>query len=111
MSTRDERSEWAEGIDSFGTEAKLTSGKDAAARGRVALEDALGGHAEVEKALRGRPSLTAGRKGHGHQSPKRTFRLTEQLNEQLNTMVSAQKRPQSEVMRDALAEYFDRHSA
>ncbi|TFD76113.1 hypothetical protein E3T54_11100 [Cryobacterium sp. Sr8] len=109
MTKRDERSDWAEGIESFGPDAHLTSGDDAAAKGRATLEAALGGPAEVEKALRGRPTLTSGQKARGYQSPKRSFRLTEQLDQQLVTFITVQKRPQSEVMRAALAEYFERH--
>lgn len=111
MTTRDERSDWAEGIESFGPDARLTSGDDAAEQGRATLEAALGGPGGVEKALRGRPTLTSGQRARGYQSPKRSFRLTERLDEQLVTFVDVQNRPQSEVMRDALAEYFERHKA
>ena len=109
MSKRDERAEWAEDVEYIGPDARLISGDEAAAKGRSILEAALGRPAEVERALCGRPTL-AGPKVRGYQSPKRIFRLTEQLDEQLTSFVTKKKLPQSEVMRDALAEYFERHS-
>lgn len=110
MNTDNDRSSWAEQLDSFGPDARLTSGSAAAAHGRAALEAALGGAEGVEKALRGRPSLASEQKARGYQSPKRTFRLTEDLDQQLATFVTAKQRPQSDVMRDALSEYFERHA-
>jgi len=108
MNTNDSRSDWAEQMDSFSADAQLTSGAIAAAEGRALLEAALGGPQEVAKALRGRRSLS-GTKKRGYRSPTRSFRLTEELDTKLTTVVTTQQRPQSEIVREALSEYFKHH--
>jgi len=104
-------SEWAEDLTAFGTEAHLTS--DADASGRAMLEKALGGPEGVERAVRGRPVLSSRNASHarGYRSPQRTFRLPHDLDEKLTRLSAKQGRRQSDVVRDALAEYIQRNSA
>lgn len=106
-------SEWAEDLSAFGTEAHLTSDADAAASGRAMLENALGGPEGVERAVRGRPVLSSRTAPHarGYRSPQRTFRLPHDLDEKLTLLSAKQGRRQSDVVRDALAEYIQRNSA
>ena len=106
-------SEWAEDLTAFGHGARLTSGADAAASGRAMLETALGGPEAVERALRGRPVLSSTTAPHvrGYKSPQRTFRLPRDLDEKLTLLSAKQGRRQSDVVRDALAEYIERNSA
>jgi hypothetical protein len=104
----DERSEWAEGLVSFAPEATIQSGPAAAAKGRALLEAALGGSENVARAIRGRRPLD-GTRAPGYRSPLRSFRLPEAMDATLATLSEAQHRKQSDVIRDALAEYFERH--
>ncbi len=108
MTKRDERSDWAEGLASFSPEATLQSGAAAAAAGRSLLEAALGGSENVARAIRGRRPL-GGARAPGYRSPLRSFRLPEAMDATLTTLSEAQQRKQSDVIRDALAEYFERH--
>lgn len=105
--------EGAEDLTAFGQDTRLTSGAEAAASGRAMLETALGGPEAVERAVRGRPALssTTARQAHGYKSPQRTFRLPHDLDEKLTRLSARQGRRQSDVVRDALAEYIDRNSA
>ena len=104
---------WAEHLTAFGTEARLTSGADAAASGRAMLEKALGGPEGVERAVRGRPVLSSRTAPHarGYRSPQRTFRLPHDLDEKLTLLSAKQGHRQSDVVRDALAQYIERNSA
>lgn len=106
-------SEWAEDLTAFGPGTRLTSGSDAAASGRAMLEKALGGAEAVERAVRGRPVLSSTTAPHarGYKSPQRTFRLPRDLDEKLTLLSARQGRRQSDVVRDALAEYIERNSA
>jgi len=106
----DARSDWAEELERFGPDAKLTSGAPAAAQGRATLEAAMGGPKEVENALRGRQPLD-GRKAPGYRSPTHSVRLTEDLDAKLTRAAKVLKRQKSDVVREALTEYFERHSA
>lgn len=106
-------SEWAENLSAFAPGTRLTDGTDAAASGRAMLEKALGGPDAVERAVRGRPALsnTTMPRARGYKSPQRTFRLPHELDEKLSLLSVKQGRRQSEVVRDALAEYIARNSA
>jgi hypothetical protein len=94
---------------SFAPEATLHSGAAAAAEGRALLEAALGGSDNVARAIRGRRPLD-GARAPGYRSPLRSFRLPEAMDVTLTSVSEAQHRKQSDVIRDALAEYFERHS-
>ena len=108
VTKKDERSEWAEALVSFAPGATLQSGQAAAAEGRTLLEAALGGSESVARAIRGRRPLD-GARAPGYRSPLRSFRLPEAMDAALTTVSKAQRRQQSDVIRDALAEYFERH--
>ena len=104
---------WAEDLTVFGTEARLTSGADATASGRAMLANPLGGPEGVKRAVRGRPALPSMTASHarGYKSPQRTFRLPHDLDEKLTSLSAKQGRRQSDVVRDALAEYIERNLA
>jgi hypothetical protein len=108
VAKHEERSEWAEGLASFAPEATLQSGPAAAADGRALLEAALGGSENVARATRGRRPL-GGVRAPGYRSPLRSFRLSDAMDVTLTSVSEAQHRKQSDVIRDALAEYFERH--
>jgi hypothetical protein len=109
VTEEDEKSEWAEALVSFAPGATLQSGPAAAADGRALLEAALGGSENVARAIRGRRTLD-GARARGYRSPLRSFRLPEAMDVTLTALSEAQHRKQSDVIRDALAEYFERHS-
>ena len=111
MAENDKRAEWAERLDYFGPDARLSAGAESQARTRGELEAALGGSDELERALRGRPSLKGAAHVRGDQSPKLTVRLTPQLDQALLALVTRQNRKRSDVVRDALEEYAARHLA
>lgn len=106
-----ELSDWAENLDSLGPGVRIASGDDAAANGRATLEAALGGARGVERSIRGRRLLagTSSQARRGHPSPQRSFRLPEELDDELTRATLAQGRRPSDIIRDALAEYFERH--
>lgn len=83
-------------------------GAAAAAAGRADLENALGGPDALDRALGGRPPLdpTA---PVGQHAPKRQFRLTPDLDAQLDALAHAQDRNASDVLRDALTAYVATH--
>ena len=67
----------------------------------------------MELAVRGRPVLssTTAQHARGYGPPQRTFRLPHDLDEKLTLLSAKQGRRQSDVVRDALAEYIERNSA
>lgn len=105
-------STWAE--DEMQLNADSTTarrGQAAAAKGKAALEAALGGPQAVERAIRGgRPPLDPDAKP-GQHSRSRTIRLTTELNERLDALAAAQSRRPSDIMREALADYLEGHRA
>jgi hypothetical protein len=109
MTTDPSGDDWLENLTSFGPDTKITSGAAAAAEGRALLEAALGGPEAVERANRGRQPLDGSRR-RGYRSPTRSFRLTEDLDARLTALIESQHRTQSDVMREALTEYFARHA-
>ena len=85
-------------------------GAAAAAHGRALLEHAAGGPAELEKAMRGRPSIDPDA-GPGQHARVRQVRLPAAQNEQLDALAAAEGRRPSAVIRDAVAEYLATHRA
>jgi hypothetical protein len=107
-----ELSEWAENEMQL-REGSTTARRDraAAAKGRAALEAALGGPATVERAIRGgRPPLDPDARP-GQHSRSRTIRLTTDLNDRLDALATEQHRRPSDIMREALDDYLKRHRA
>jgi len=95
----DALAEWAEHEISVTAPSRaVLRGTDAAAHGREALERALGG----------RPSLDPNARP-GQHSRTRQVRLPSEANAKLDAVAAAQHRKPSEVMRDALDEYFRNH--
>lgn len=82
----------------------------AAAHGRALPEQAAGGPAEFEKALRGRPSIDPDA-GPGEHSRVRQVRLPAAQNEQLDAVAASEGRRPSAVIRDAVAQYLATHRA
>lgn len=77
--------------------------------GRPLLETVMGKEALDQAIGRGgRPGLD-GTAGNGP-SPKRQVRLTRDLDARLNEFLSVEHRDRSDVMREALGEYLERHS-
>ncbi|OAK53860.1 hypothetical protein A3K89_22145 [Rhodococcoides kyotonense] len=96
----DSLSEWAENdmtLPAKSTTAKR--GREAAAAGR-ALLDRVGG----------RPSLDPDSEP-GTESPVRQVRLPVRLDARIDAIAAKQGRSRSAVLRDAVAEYADAHSA
>ncbi|WP_380156176.1 hypothetical protein [Kineococcus sp. R86509] len=83
-------------------------GQDAAAHGRSALLDALGGPEALERAVRGRKTL-----GHNRpagRSPKRQVTVPADLDARILAFIEAGgARDFSALARTALDEYLDRH--
>lgn len=104
--------DWAEQeMDlSQATGGTVRRGAAAAAHGRQMLEQAAGGPAELEKLLRGRPSIDPAA-GPGEHSRVRQVRLPAAQNQQLDALAASQGRRPSDIMRDALAEYLTIHRA
>ena len=111
MSTAEDLEKWAGDLDSFGPEARLSSDDDSRRTTRAELESALGGSAGVARVLRGRPALKGKTHMPGEHAPKVTVRLTPHLDAALIELSARQHRNRSDVVRDALAEYAQRHSA
>jgi hypothetical protein len=63
--------------------------------------------AKAERRAVGRPSLSA----VGRRSPALNLRVSEDAKARLDALARAQGRRQSDVVRDALNEYLQRHSA
>ncbi len=80
-------------------------GDAAAAHGRQMLEQAAGGPAELERMVRGRPSIDPDA-GPGEHSATRQVRLPAATNQQLDALAATQGRTASAIMRDALTDYF-----
>ncbi len=99
--------DWAEHeMDlSKATGGTVLHGAAAAAHGRHILEQAAGGPTELERMVRGRPSIDPDA-GPGEHSATRQVRLPAATNQQLDAFAAAQGRTASAVMRDALTAYF-----
>lgn len=96
----DALSDWAENEMTLPTKSTTAKrGREAAAAGR-ALLDRVGG----------RPSLDPDAEP-GTESPVRQVRLPKPLDARINAIAEQQGRSRSAVLRDAVAEYADAHSA
>jgi len=104
--------DWAEHeMDlSRATGGTVHRGAAAAAHGRALLEQAAGGPAELDKALRGRPSIDPDAVP-GEHSRVRQVRLPAAQNDQLDALAASEGRRPSAVIRDAVAEYLTTHRA
>lgn len=97
----DELAEWAEHDMTLPMDsATARRGDDAAAAGRALLE----------RVGAGRPSL-ARDTGISGESPKRQVRLPRPLSNKLDELAERQDRNPSELMREAVEEYIQKHSA
>ena len=85
-------------------------GAAAATHGRQMLEQAAGGPAELEKLVRGRPSIDPAA-GPGEHSRVRQVRLPAAQNQQLDALAASEGRRPSDLMREAVAEYLATHRA
>ena len=85
-------------------------GAAAAAHGRELLEQAAGGPAQLDKLLRGRPSIDPDA-GPGEHSRVRQVRLPAAQNRQLDELAAAEGRRPSDIMRDAVAQYLTTYRA
>ncbi|MFD4368668.1 ribbon-helix-helix protein, CopG family [Rhodococcus sp. NPDC058521] len=97
----DELSQWAE------RDMTLPMESDAAERGDDA---AAAGRALLERVGVGRPSL-ARDAGISGASPKRQVRLPRPLSNKLDELAERQDRKPSELMREAVEEYVQKHTA
>lgn len=101
--------DWAEQLDpDTVTAGQITRGAAAAAEGRRALQQAGGDSAEVRHALGGRPRIDPDAPS-GEHAPIRRVRVAQAMSDRLDALAAAQHRNASEVIRDALTEYLDRH--
>lgn len=95
-------------VGSIGPDVDLDTEEIRAADGRRLTEDLA---AEIaERALarhRGRPSVSGG----SVRTPSLTVRVPSQLQDALKSIADAQGRRLSDVSRDALEEYVDRHAS
>jgi hypothetical protein len=110
--TDEELAGWAEN-DMTLNPASSTAlhGAAAAARGRAALEAALGGPDAVERAIHGgRPSIDPAA-APGQHSRTRQVRLAADVSSQLDELAAAQHRRPSDLLRDAVAAYLNTHKA
>jgi len=109
--TDEELAKWAENEMTLnpGSSTALR-GEAAAARGRAALEAALGGSDAVERAIHGggRPSIDPAA-APGKHSRTRQVRLAADVSSQLDQLAAAQHRRPSDLLRDAVAAYLDTH--
>lgn len=87
----------------------VATGSDAVRLGHELLERALGPDL-LQEVLTGRPPLGNVWRAKGHRSPMLTFRLPVELSDQFRDLVVNVGKPQSEVLREAVAEYVQRHS-
>jgi len=101
--------QWAEEEMTLPTNSRTAlRGADAAAHGRAALEEALGGTEAVERAVRGRKTL--GQQRPAGRSPKRQTTLPADLDEYSRSYIAAGgAKDFSALMREALTEFFDHH--
>ncbi|MBP2437870.1 ribbon-helix-helix protein, CopG family [Microbacterium amylolyticum] len=106
--TPEERAErYERGDIDISPNATISSGDEAARRGRAVVESALDADelAELDAAIRrGRPSL--GQAAARGESPKRQVRLPEELDRALTERAKREHRKASAVIRDALTEYL-----
>jgi len=98
----DELAEWAE--------HDMTLPKDSATAKRGDDAAAAAGKALLERVGAGRPSL-AQDAGISGASPKRQVRLPQPVSNQLDELAQRQHRKPSELMREAVEEYIQKHSA
>ncbi|HEY8653251.1 MAG TPA: hypothetical protein VIL87_09165 [Dermatophilaceae bacterium] len=98
---------WAEtemDIDPQGPRSRFAAPEDEA--GRTMLEEALGGPAELARALGGRPTLDPA----GAPSRERKVRLSQPLDQRVRAAVDGGlEKDFSALTRAALVEYLDRH--
>ena len=98
---------WAEtemDIDPQGPRRRFAAPEDEA--GRTMLEEALGGPAELARALGGRPTLDPA----GAPSRERKVRLSQPLDQRVRAAVDGGlEKDFSALTRAALVEYLDRH--
>lgn len=108
----DKRSDWAEDLSDLGPDTQIYEGEAS----RAALAELLGGHPaadgqDVTRRLRGRPSLSPSA-GRGTSSRQLHVRIGEPLSSLVDLYIdSSAIRNESELVRLALSEYFDRHHA
>ena len=96
----DAAAQWAE------RNMRLPKGSTTALRGKDA---AVYGRSVLERAFGGRPSIDP-EAAPGQHSKVRQVRLPQATIEQLDAVARRQHRRASEVMRDALSEYFSTHA-
>jgi hypothetical protein len=106
----DSRSTWAEQVAEFGPDTQIYEGPQS----REALAELLGDRPaadehEVTRRLRGRPNLDRNARPGEHSK-----QLNVRIGEELGTLVRLHlahdsARTESELVRKALSEYFDRH--
>jgi hypothetical protein len=97
---------WAEGdIHPSPDHPDTLTGEAAAGHSTTTVATALGGHDNLTKLLRGRPSLdpTA---PTGEKSPVRQFRMPASMSAWLDEVARAQGRKPSEIIREALGLYL-----
>lgn len=94
--------------------AHLLRGEDARAASRALLDDAADGDAEsqalLQRAGRGRPPVDPADVGRGA-SPRWTLRAPRALDAAVRSIAAQQGRQPRDVIRDAAAEYVERHAA
>ena len=86
---------------------RLEPASTTARRGAAAARH---GQAALARAQGGRPSIDPAAQP-GHHSPRRQVRLATNVDRALVALAQAQDRTPSEVLRDAVADYLDTHSA
>ena len=109
LSNQDKRSPTSQSELSHEDFVTVAVGDDAARMGQEILERALGSDL-LQEVLNGRPPLGNIWRGKGHRSPMLTFRLPDELAAQFRDVVTLTGKPQSEVLREAVLEYVQRHA-
>lgn len=108
----EELSAWAEQLTTFGPDTQIYEGEES----RKVLAELLGdspaaGEHEVTRRLRGRPGLTPNAPTGSH-SRQLNVRIGADLSGLLEEYVGQHAiKSESELVRTALTEFFDRHSA
>jgi hypothetical protein len=106
----DMRSEWAEQLPAFAPDAQIYEGQESRDALAGLLDDEpAADEQEVTRRLRGRPSLN-GAAGRGVHAKQLHVRISEDYFDLLQKHVSqSHLKGGSELVRLALAEYFDNH--
>lgn len=104
MNSNDKNSDYDELADWAEHEMTLPKNSATAKRG---AEAAAAGRELLDRVGAGRPSLA----GASGESPKRQVRLPAPLSNKLDELAERQHRKPSELMREAVEEYIQRHSA